>query len=70
MLLSLLHINIANTSVMPNSNHITIQFAYLQDQKSLTLHQRSFPFIVHSTSAAIDNYIHNDLNVLVAFLTD
>jgi len=42
VLLSVSSTNIANTSVIPNSDHITIQLPYSQDQESLTLCWRSF----------------------------
>jgi len=42
VLLSLLWMKAANTLVMPNSDYVTIQLLYLQDQKSLMLHWRSF----------------------------
>jgi len=70
MLQSLLSIKAANTSVMHNSNQITVLLPYLQDQKSLTLHWQSFKCIVNSTSAAIDNCFHNNLTLLAIFLTD
>jgi len=70
VLLSLLPINAANTSVMHNSEQITVQLPYLQDHKSLRLCWRPFQCIVHSTSGAIDNCFHHDLNILVVFLTD
>jgi len=41
VLLSLLRINAANTLVMYNSDHITVQIPHLQDNKLWTLHWRS-----------------------------
>ena len=55
---------------MHNSNQITVWLPYLQNHKLLTLCWRWFECIVHSTSAAIDNGFHHDVNFLVVFLTD
>jgi len=55
---------------MHDSEQITFQLRYLQDQKILTLRWCSFQCIVHSLFAAIDNSIHNYANILVAFPTD
>jgi len=57
---SVVHIKAANMSVMHNSDQIIVQLPYLQDHKLLTLYWRSCQYIVHSTSAAIDNYFHHD----------
>jgi len=70
ILQSLLPMKAANTSVMHNSDLITVQLPYLQDHKLLTLHWRSFQCIAHSTSIAIDNCFHHDLNWLIFFLSD
>jgi len=55
---------------MRNSDQITGQLPYLQDQKSLSLRWCSFKYIVHSKPAAINNWIDNCLNLLAAFLPD
>ena len=68
--ISVLPINAANMLVMNNSDQITFQWLYLQDQTLLMLHWRSFKYIVHSKSAAFDNSIFNYLNLLVATLPD
>jgi len=68
--LSLLPMKASNTSVMHNSDRITVKLPYLQNHKLLTLHWHSFQSIVQSTSAAIDNSFHHDLNQLVVILTD
>ena len=70
MLLSLLPIQAANTSVRHNSNQVTVQLPDLQDHKLLTLPRPSFECIVHSTSAAIVNRVHHDLNFLGIILAD
>ena len=67
---SLLPINIAQQLVMYNSDQITNQLWYLQDQKLLMLHWHSFYCIDLSISAAINNSFHNDLNLKVAMLSD
>ena len=61
VLLSLLRIKVAITFGMHNSDQITVQLQYVQDQKLLTLHSHSFECIVHSTSGAIDNCFYHDL---------
>jgi len=61
---------VANMSVMHNHIQITVQSPYLQDYTSLTQHRRSIWGIVHSTSAAINNCFHHDLNLLIVFLAD
>jgi len=55
---------------MHNSDQITIQLPYLQDQKLFMLRWRSVEIIVHWSSAAIDNCLHHDLYLVVVFLTD
>jgi len=70
MLLSLVRINAANTSGMNNSDLITVELLYLQDQKSLTLCCRSFQSIVHSIYAAIGNCYPCDLSISVVFPSD
>jgi len=70
LLLSFLPIKAANTSLMHNSNQITVYLLYLQNHKSLKHCWRSFQCFVHSTSAAIDNSFHHDLNLMVVYLTD
>jgi len=69
VLLSFLPIKAANTSVMHNSDQMTVQLPFLQDHKSLMLRWRSLRYIVHSISAAIDNCFYHDLNLLVIFLS-
>ena len=68
--LSLLPIKAANTSVMHNSDQITVELPYIQNHKSLILRWPSFQWIVHSTSAAVDNSFHHDLNLLEVVLAD
>jgi len=70
VLLLLLPIKAANQSVIHNSDQITVQLPYLQDHKSLMLCWRLFWCIAYSTSCAIDNCFHHDLNVLAVFLMD
>jgi len=70
VLLSLLPIKTANTSVRNNSDQITVWLPYLHIHKSLTLSWHWFWWIVHSIYAAIDNSFHYILNFLVVFLTD
>jgi len=70
MSLALLPLKAANISVIHHSDQIVVQLLYLHDHKSLTLRWRSFWSIAHSTSAAIDNGFHHDLNILVVFLSD
>jgi len=67
VLLSLLPIMAASTSVMHNNDQVTGELPYLQDHKLLTLHWHSFQWIVHSTSAAVDNCLHPDLTLSVLF---
>jgi len=70
VLVYLLPIHGANTSVTHNSDQITVQLPYLQNRKSLTLRWRSLEYIAHSSSAAFKNSFNYDLNLLVVFLTD
>jgi len=70
MSLSLLLIKATNISVMHHSAQIVGQLPNLQNHASLTLCRGSGWCIVHSTSAAIDNCFHYDLNILVVFLAD
>jgi len=70
VLLSLLPIEAANTSVMHNIDQVTGELLYLQHHKSLTLRWCSFQWIVHSSSAAAHNCFHPDLTVPVGFLLD
>jgi len=70
VLLSLLPIEAANTSIMHNNDQGTSELPYLQDHKLLTLHWCSFYCIIHLTSAAIHNCFHLDLTVPVGFLLD
>jgi len=70
VLLSLLPIEAANTSVMHNIDQVTGALRFLQDHKSLTLRWPSFQCIVHSSSAAVHNCFHPDLTVPVGFLLD
>jgi len=67
VLLSLLPIQAANTSVMHNNDQVSGELPYLQDHKSLTLRWRSLKRILHSTSAAVDNCIHPDLTYRLSF---
>jgi len=60
----------ANTLIMHNSDQITFQLSYFQDQKLLMLYWYSIKCIVHYKTAAIDNCIYNELNLLIAILTD
>jgi len=68
VLLSVLPINAASTSVTHNNNHVMGELPYIQDHESLMLRWRSFQWIVHSTSAAVDNCLHPDLTSSVIFL--
>jgi len=70
VLVSLIPIKAANTSVMPNGDQSTVYLWYLHDHKLLTLCWRSFYRIAHSTSAAIDSSFHHDLNLLEVFLPE
>jgi hypothetical protein len=60
----------ANKLVMHNSDQITFQLPYLQDQQLLTLHLHSSQCTVHSQSDAIDGWIQNQLNIFVDILPD
>jgi len=68
--LSLLPIQAASMSVMHNNYQVTGKFPYLQDHTSLILRWRSFYYIIHSTSAAVDNCFHPDFTLSVVFLPD
>jgi len=68
--LALVAIMAANTLVMHNSDQITLQLPYLQFNKSWILCWPWLWYISLSPSIAIDNCIHNFLNLSVAFLTE
>jgi len=70
VLRSLLPIKAANASVINNSDQITVYLAYLQNHKLLRLRWPSSQSIVHWISAAIDNSVHPNLNLVVVFRTD
>ena len=67
MSLSVSPIKTANMLVLHGSDQINTHLPYLQDQKSLMLHWRSFQCIAYLQSAAIDNCIDNYVNLLDAF---
>jgi len=67
---AILPITAANSLVMQSRDQNTGQLPYVQDQWFLMLCWHTFYCMVHSKCAAIHNWIHNYLNLLVAFLPD
>jgi len=55
---------------MDNNDQVSSELPHLHDHKSLSLHWRSFEYIVQSTSAAVDNGFHSDLSWSADILPD
>jgi hypothetical protein len=70
ILLSILPIKTGNQLVMHKRTEIKFQLPILHDQKSLTLCWLSSYCIFNPILAAIDNYMNDYIDILVAFTTD
>jgi len=68
--LSVLPIITAIALFVHNCDQITVWLLYIESNKTLMLCWQQLRTIVHSTSAAINNSFHGDLNIVVVILTN